>query len=492
MRHGITSISGQVRSAMRAMTFVLMLPAVISLGLLLFFSARYQGIIRQMDRVANLKAPVASEIPEQLFAVAAGRISFADSSAEQLVNQVDAELNQLLRETSGRGDLQLTVALRTVHTLEQYVLQVRDGMATGQAITEMEAVVDEVRDVGALVSDMLDAFITVKIVDAAETGQRLEWLVILTAAACVGILTLSVLLSGHSTRRLTKDIHTAILHLEKSVEEIAGGNLQERVPPMEMEELHNLADQINRMADRLDALIRQIRLEQDNLAKAELRILQAQINPHFLYNTLDTIVWQAESGKSNEVIHLTRALSDFFRISLSAGAEWIPVEQEIRHVASYLDIQQTRYRDILRSEIILPEEAKHVIMLKFLLQPLVENALYHGIKAKRGGGTIRIQVAMQSEGWLLFTVRDQGKGMTAEELTRVRRMLQEEADSGRTAWEPGVSGFGLRNVDMRIRLYYRQPEGLRIESDQNGTVVTFCVPARTMEDISNDESVSGG
>ena len=239
---------------------------------------------------------------------------------------------------------------------------------------------------------------------------------------------------------------------------------------------------------RVSLLVRQ---NQDHLARAELRTLQAQINPHFLYNTLDTIVWQAESGKGEEVVRLTRNLSDFFRISLSSGADWIPVSQELRHVSAYLSIQKIRYRDILDFEVDQPEGLEEAYMLKLLLQPLVENALYHGIKNKRGGGMISVRVKRQNR-VMTFTVADTGKGMTPEQLKALEESLRAEAPTAQAALEPGHSGFGMRNVDMRIRLYYRKKTGLLIQSGTEGTEVSFSIPIRTREEIDHDESLSRG
>ena len=237
--------------------------------------------------------------------------------------------------------------------------------------------------------------------------------------------------------------------------------------------------------------MQETRQKSENLAKAELRTMQAQINPHFLYNTLDTIVWQAESGKADEVVRLTRSLSDFFRISLSSGADWIPVPQELKHVSAYLSIQKTRYRDILDYEVDECGELQSVYMPKLLLQPLVENALYHGIKTKRGGGRIEVRVRV-GRGIITFLVKDNGRGMTKEELERVRAMLTEENPTVQEASEPGHSGFGLRNVDMRIRLFYQKQKGLTIRSDEGGTEVFFTIPFRTREEIDHDESISRG
>ena len=293
------------------------------------------------------------------------------------------------------------------------------------------------------------------------------------------------------TNKITKSIYAAICNLEETVRRIAEGNFSDRLQGINVEEMKDLSVQINQMADRLESLIERERHNQEHLSKAELRTLQAQINPHFLYNTLDTIVWQAESGKADEVVRLTRNLSDFFRISLSSGADWIPVNQELKHVTAYLSIQKIRYRDILDYDVDQPEGLEEVYMLKLLLQPLVENALYHGIKNKRGGGRILVKVEKQNR-TMTFTVKDTGKGMTPEQLKEVEMLLKENISNVQTAMEPGHSGFGLRNVDMRIRLYYKKQTGLILQSGPQGTEVSFSIPFRTREEIDHDESISRG
>ena len=240
------------------------------------------------------------------------------------------------------------------------------------------------------------------------------------------------------------------------------------------------------MADRLEDMMEKSHKDERNLRKAELRMLQAQINPHFLYNTLDAIIWKAEAGEKDEVIQLTSALSNFFRISLSSGADWIPIRQERKHIEGYLTIQQTRYRDIMRYEIDIPDEIGEYYILKLLLQPLVENALYHGIKIKRGGGTIRV-VGRVVDDMLEFSVTDTGTGMTPEQL----EMLNERMKAGQPTVSEGSGGFGLVNVNLRLRLYYNQAEGLQIMSDETGTTVSFRVPCRTKEEIEENESISG-
>ena len=486
-----TGISSEVRHSVRTIAVLMAMPVIIGLVVMILYSSRYQAMIGRMDAAAELKPALETTLAEDLFSVAAGRTSFERSGVMKTIRQIDSTLDQLTEETAGNGHLQLTVARRTMDTMEQYVLQVRDGMEARKPVEEIEQTVDEVRNVGRLVADMLDTFIGEEIANATAASRTLHQWMWVAAGAEVLLLIYALWYSRFKTDRMTDSIRSALGSMENAVRRIAEGRFGDRVSGVDVEELQELGDQINEMANQLETLMQETRQKSDHLAKAELRTMQAQINPHFLYNTLDTIVWQAESGKADEVVRLTRSLSDFFRISLSSGADWIPVPQELKHVSAYLSIQKTRYRDILDYEVDDCEELRNVFMPKLLLQPLVENALYHGIKTKRGGGRIEVHVKV-GRGIITFQVKDNGKGMTKEELEYAQALLQEENPTVRKAMEPGHSGFGLRNVDMRIRLFYQKQKGLNIRSDEGGTEVSFTIPSWTREEIDHDESVSRG
>ena len=194
---------------------------------------------------------------------------------------------------------------------------------------------------------------------------------------------------------------------------------------------------------------------------AQLIALQSQINPHFLYNTLDTIVWLVEGGMQQDAVDMITSLSVFFRTSLSKGKDIIPLSEEKRHTLSYLEIQQSRYRDIMEFEINIPPELDEVMVPKLTLQPLAENALYHGIKNKRGKGKILIEGFNLGDDMML-RVTDNGQGMTPERLYEV----QEAIRTGERA------GFGLAAVSERIALYYGPGYGLKISSTEGeGTVM---------------------
>ena len=182
MRAGrLTSISAQVRRSMYSIAVLLTVPVVVGLVVMLIYSARTQAMIRRMDAAAEMKPALESGIAEDLFAVAAGRITFGNSGVEKMIRETDDTLDGLLAETEGSGHLQLTIARRTMDTLEQYVFMVRDGMDRGTPIAEIESIVDEVRNVGRLVEDMLDAFMTEEIKNASVASARLGAILVVAA-----------------------------------------------------------------------------------------------------------------------------------------------------------------------------------------------------------------------------------------------------------------------------------------------------------------------
>lgn len=186
----------------------------------------------------------------------------------------------------------------------------------------------------------------------------------------------------------------------------------------------------------------------------QLQLLQAQVNPHFLYNTLDTIMWLVEARKTKDAVYMLNRLSVFFRIALSTGQDIIRLREEIAHTRSYMEIQQIRYRDILDYEISLPEELEEFCLPKLTIQPLVENALYHGVKEKRGKSAIRIS-CQKGEGDVLIVVEDNGIGMKPERKEELKAALE----SGERA------GFGLAAVHERIKLYCGREFGVQIFSE---------------------------
>ena len=480
------SILGQIDELTRKLVLLMVIPIVISLLLMLFYAWKYHTSITRMETIASLKTTVATEIPGSAWNIISGRETFAESGIYGKIHEVDATIEAVTEQALEENRLSLIVASRTMQTLENYVDRIRDNIEAEVPVVENEAVLTEVRDVAALVDSMLNDYIAQEIGTSARMSLSLMVVIILTAIAEVVIVVLAWIFRNRYMKATARSVREPIERLEEVAGHLADGAFNARLPDTELAELRNLTIEVNNMADRLEEMREKNSDDAKKLRKAELRTLQAQINPHFLYNTLDAIVWKAEAGDVDEVITLTSSLSDFFRISLSSGADWIPISQEKKHIEGYLKIQQTRYRDIMRYEIDIPDDIGDFYILKLLLQPLVENALYHGIKNNRGGGLITV-TGRKEDGDLVFSVKDTGCGMTAEQL----RKLSSRMKKGQPAVSEGGGGFGLVNVNLRIRLYYNQMAGLLIDSSEAGTEVSFRVPCRTREEIFENESISG-
>lgn len=266
--------------------------------------------------------------------------------------------------------------------------------------------------------------------------------------------------------RCSRNITDPISSLCGDVKRIGGGDFSVRTADVQSLEISMLSDGIEMMERRILSLMERVKEEQASLYAKELQLLQAQINPHFLYNTLDTIVWLAEAKKTSEVVDMVKSLSTFFRTTLSKGCDIVTVRDVIEHVKSYLEIQQVRYSDVMSYSIDIDESLYGCAVPKLTLQPLVENALYHGIKNKRGGGHIGISGRIDGE-LLILTVSDTGAGMTPERLDELRASLDDVQSVG----------FGVKNVSERIKLYFGREYGLEFESvDGGGTTVDVVLP----------------
>ncbi len=266
-----------------------------------------------------------------------------------------------------------------------------------------------------------------------------------------GCLLLGVLVISN---RLSQDLTKPIRQLRDCMSTVEEGNFGVSVDIAVENEIGSLSKSFNVMTDRIQALIEQNYYEQEQKRKSELRALQAQINPHFLYNTLDSIIWMAEDGQNEDVVVMTSALARLLRQSISNEQEQVTVAQEIDYVTSYLTIQKMRYKDKLEYEIEVSPEIRDVKIVKFTLQPLVENAIYHGIKYKASKGTIWIR-GFAKKDKALIQVKDDGAGIDEE---KMRKILQ-EADLAEPSLQKS-GGVGILNVQKRLRLYYGKEYGI--------------------------------
>jgi two-component system sensor histidine kinase YesM len=274
----------------------------------------------------------------------------------------------------------------------------------------------------------------------------------------------------------TASIARPVIALQALMKEAEEGNLAVRFVDREEDEIGHLGKSFNTMIEEIQKLIDLVYREQQSKREAELKTLQEQIKPHFLYNTLDTIHWMAQDRGASDIVQIVSALTSLFRIALSKGKEMISLSDELEHVRSYLIIQKLRYEDKFDYSFCVQEDVLSYMVLKLTLQPLVENAIYHGIKERRGHGIIRVD-ALRRDGVLVLRVTDDGVGMPLEKLEAVRALLkQAPAESSQR------TGYGISNVNERIQLSFGKAYGLRFESAPGkGTTVEILHPLMAEE-----------
>ncbi|MFG6333429.1 MAG: sensor histidine kinase [Lachnospiraceae bacterium] len=370
------------------------------------------------------------------------------------------------------GDIKIRGILSCLDTLETAVNRMIENSAMPGTYDENVSIWEnDIKGLCSMMQEYITQYTYYELVHMEElqkdlearTKQNIEIFIVLL----LGILALGFSLSTMITKSVTIPIHS----LQKTAQRLGSGELKARAEMYELEEINVLARTFNKMSDEIAELMEKTKQEQINLREAELKLLQAQINPHFLYNTLDSIVWMAEGGNSRQVVEMTTDLSDFFRTVLSGGNDYITIAEEEGHIRSYLKIQRSRYEDILDYDIDIEPAIKDRMILKMILQPIVENALYHGIKNKRGGGKITIRGYAADDG-VLFEVEDNGSGMDAETLAVLRKKLQGRDDQPNS----GKNSFGMYNVAQRIRMYYGSRSDITVTSQKGiGTCVRICL-----------------
>ncbi len=298
----------------------------------------------------------------------------------------------------------------------------------------------------------VDELITTKVAHMVKICVTLLLLVLVTA----------ILVGSFFSWMLAKPVK----RLTGAMEEFEKNTENFRFEPVEgAGEITSLSASFGHMVLRIQYLMEKVRQEEISLRKTELKALQAQINPHFLYNTLDSIAWMCEEERSKEAVEMVNALARLFRISISKGHELISLEKELEHAKSYLKIQNFRYKNQFTYEFDVEESCLPYLCNKITLQPMIENAIYHGLNRMVDEGKIRITVR-EEENAVVMTVEDNGVGMTEETCREILRR------------EPGErTGIGIKNVNDRIQIYFGEEYGIRIASEPDvGTLVEIRIP----------------
>lgn len=284
----------------------------------------------------------------------------------------------------------------------------------------------------------------------------------------IGVLFVTILAGGIFSKLFSKPAND----LAKAMQKFENDTDKFVFEPIEgTAEITSLTESFEHMVLQIQELVEKVRQEEISLRKTELKALQAQINPHFLYNTLDAIAWMCEEERHKDAVEMVNALARLFRISISRGHELISIEKEIEHAKSYLKIQNFRYKNQFTYDFEVDDTCLSYLCNKITLQPIIENAIYHGIDRMVDEGRIEIRIFPDHEK-IVFEVEDNGVGMTEEQCQEI---LQK--DSGDKA------GIGIKNVNDRIKIYFGEEYGITIRSElDEGTCVTITMPKITEKD----------
>lgn len=468
----VYSIKGRLRHLVAAISIVLAVLLVSVLLMLGSYSSHYARLLHNVTTASEFNREFKDTIDQRMYYYVI-ESQYSQGLPIEEVRAAQTLAKSLIDTTSQKNSRQaITSVLDLCENLEGKIYQIEETSDYDQRLTQLE---NNIYVLTSLVEEYMYTYLyyeaaelnAVQQVVTRQAGVEIALIILASALAIVFLLRYSI--------RLSRSITAPLEELCRRAERVDAGDLTVQEPvPSEIWEIRTLSEGMEQMIGRLDDQMREIRRRQESLRRTELALLQAQINPHFLYNTMDTIIWLIEADKQQEAVEMVSNLSSFFRHSLSKGEDVITLAEEERHVRSYLQIQHARYQDIMEYTLDIDPALHDAMLPKLTLQPLVENALYHGIKLKRAKGTIRITAALE-DGCVLLRVEDNGVGMTPQRLAQLRDAMGHDERVG----------FGLSAVNQRLRLQFGPEYGLRIDSEEGlGTVVTARIPYVRKEAVS--------
>ena len=468
----VHSIKGRLRHLVAAISIVLAVLLVSVLLMLGSYSSHYARLLHNVTTASEFNREFKDTIDLRMYYYVI-ESQYSQGLPIEEVRAAQTLAKSLIDTTFQKNSRQaITSVLDLCENLEGKIYQIEETSDYDQRLTQLE---NNVYVLTSLVEEYMYTYLyyeaaelnAVQQVVTRQAGVEIALIILAAALAIVFLLRYSI--------RLSRSITAPLEELCRRAERVDAGDLTVQEPvPSEIREIRTLSEGMEQMIGRLDDQMGEIRRRQESLRRTELALLQAQINPHFLYNTMDTIIWLIEADKQQEAVEMVANLSSFFRHSLSKGEDVITLAEEERHVRSYLQIQHARYQDIMEYILDIDPGLHDAMLPKLTLQPLVENALYHGIKLKRAKGTIRITATL-ADGCVLLRVEDNGVGITPQRLAQLRDAMERQERVG----------FGLSAVNQRLMLQFGPEYGLRIDSEEGvGTTVTARIPYTRKEAVS--------
>ena len=464
-----------IQRRMRRMVLAFGLPALLFVAAVLLMTFAYQrsyaALLHNVTTASEFNQDFKSEIDLAMYYYVI-ESQYSNGLPVQQVRDAQALAQELLGTTTQRDSRRaISSVLDLCRNLEEKIYLIRDTQDYDSRQDQLE---NNIYVLTSLIQEFMYNYLYYESVQLNALQQQVQGRLEVELVVTLLVTAWLVLMLIRHALRLGRSITQPIVDLCDRAEQLGRGELAPRQPVHSQEyETRTLSEAFEQMAGRLDTLLRESTQKQDRLRRAELALLQAQINPHFFYNTMDTIVWLIEAEKPREAVEMVSHLSDFFRRSLSKGKDVITLAEEEEHVRSYLQIQQVRYQDIMQYTIHLAPGTEEAVLPKLTLQPLVENALYHGIKMKRGMGHIYVTSLREGQD-ILLQVTDDGAGIPPQRLEQLTAGLE----TGERL------GFGLATVHERVRLLFGAPYGLRLNSRPGvGTTVMVRIPYRGREEL---------
>ena len=456
------SLNRRLRQIIMKMLLPLVFCFLIILLIFVYYEAKYSRITHNVNISSTFNIDFKKAVDLKMYYYCVGskqQITLPISDVEEAVNLADS-----LKKTTYRKE-----SKRTLQNILNYCTNLKEKMylisKTHDYDSKMQQLENNIYILTKLIQGKINDYIYYEAGYMADLKQKMnQYIQIVIISTFILVIGISVYLFRYGLR-FSKSITEPIGKLCENVKQVGKGEFTIPNIKSNYKEIDELNLGIQNMSKKISMLFESIKREEEERHRVELQLLQAQINPHFLYNTLDTIVWLVEAEKSELAVDMLTNLSVFFRTILSKGKDIIRLEEEIRYTKSYLDIQQIRYQDILEYDINLPSELNNLLIPKLSLQPLVENALYHGVKEKRGKSKIKISCT-KCENDIFLIVSDNGIGIKKEKLKSILNSLESYSME-----KSEQVGFGLLAVNERIKLYFGKNYGVSISSKYGqGTV----------------------
>ena len=418
---------------------------------------RYEDMINSSVMASQFSLDFQKDFDYETYLLIVGNKTLEESSLHDMLVEADGIVAGLEELTESQENLKrLTSVKKYLNNLETYIGRIEDNIREGNRYEDnMEIWENDVQIVTSLVGDTMSQYIYYEIRGIQESRQQYQDFFVNMIRFSIIAFTLILVLFLFLSYYIPLSITSPIRRLTQVTDQVAKGDLTVRSDVTGGVEAQVLSDSLNTMIDKINELLEQVKTEQIRLRKAEFELLQSQINPHFLYNTLDTINWMAIDKDEYEISNSITSLASILRYGIDNSNAVVKISREVEWLKQYLFLQQTRLKNTFECEIDVSPEVLGWNIHKLLFQPFIENAILHGFEGKKGVHILKITIVPKDEK-LLIEIWDNGNGISAE--------LVEQMNEGQYPGSKERNCIGMENAIMRLQMYYGAESSARIES----------------------------